>query len=105
MVGEKLRGLNMEDIRKIVELFLHGYVQEDAKEVWFDKIKSVARQCGYADNSKDFREHPENFIGSISDVTRIMRIMLSGREQGPDLHSIMGVLGKEEVTGRLGKFL
>jgi glutamyl-tRNA synthetase len=104
-VEEKLHNLNPEDVKKIAQLFLENYIPADSKELWFDKIKSVARECGYSDNSRDFKEHPENFHGSISDVTKILRILLSGREQGPDLYSIMNVLGQEEMSSRIGRFL
>jgi glutamyl-tRNA synthetase len=105
IVRERLQNLDASAAREIARLFLSSYVYGDVKELWFDRIKSIARECGYADNSKDFKEHPENFRGSISDVTRIIRIMLTGREQGPDLHSIMNVLGEGETTRRIGRFL
>ncbi|GHU28411.1 hypothetical protein FACS1894152_6090 [Bacilli bacterium] len=41
--------------------------------------------------------------GSISDVTKIIRILLAGREQGPDLYSIMNVIGKDEPDRRIGE--
>ncbi|MDR1425620.1 MAG: glutamate--tRNA ligase [Rickettsiales bacterium] len=105
LVERKLQNLDSGDIVKIAKLFLSSYVPENVKENWFGEIKSVARCCGYADNSKDFRENPENFRGSISDVTKIIRILLTAREEGPDLYSIMNVLGPEDVRKRIGRFL
>ncbi|MDR3078508.1 MAG: glutamate--tRNA ligase [Rickettsiales bacterium] len=104
-VEEKLRDSDRPEAGRIARLFLDGYRPQDSREEWFGKIKSLARECGYSDSPRDFKEHPENFRGSISDVTRIIRILLSGREQGPDLYATMAVLGREEIARRVGRFL
>jgi glutamyl-tRNA synthetase len=93
--------IDRDDIAKIVRLFLEIYSDRDSKEEWFGKMKSIARQCSYADNVKDFREQPGKFRGNVSDVTRVIRIILTGREHGPDLYGQLEIIGKDKVIQRL----
>lgn len=96
-----LSGISLSDIRKIVELFVQNYNENDSREIWFEKIKEIARQTGYAENGKDFKKNPEKYKGNVADVAKIFRVLLSGRTQTPDLHSIMQVMGKDRVFKRL----
>lgn len=103
-VQKKLQYTNTGDIKKITELFLNHYNISDSKEEWFEKVKLVARECGYADNIKNYREQPDKYKGNISDVAKILRVMITGREKSPDLCSIMKIMGYEEIKNRLSLF-
>ncbi|MDR2778614.1 MAG: glutamate--tRNA ligase [Rickettsiales bacterium] len=100
-VKSSLDNTDKDDVAKIGQLFLEIYNDKDSKEEWFEKMKIIARECNYADNNRDFKEQPEKFSGSISDVTRIIRILLTGREQGPDLYSQMNIMGRDKVLRRI----
>lgn len=107
-VGKKFDSLKKEereDVENIVEMFLDSYNPADSKEDWFTKLKTVAKNCGYADNIKDFKQQPEKYRGSITDVAKILRILVTAREQSPDLCVIMKILGLNEVKRRLGYVL
>jgi glutamyl-tRNA synthetase len=101
IVKASLASANKKDVAEIGRLFLEVYNDGDSKEEWFEKMKNIASHCGYADNTRDFREQPGKFRGSISDITRIIRIILTGREHGPDLYSQMNIMGKNTVTQRV----
>lgn len=103
-VQKKLQYTNTGDIKKITELFLNHYNISDSKEEWFEKVKLVARECGYADNIKNYREQPDKYKGNVSDVAKILRVMITGREKSPDLCSIMKIMGYEEIKNRLSLF-
>ncbi len=100
-VKSELNRFNGDDVLKIVDLFANFYDENDDNQVWFDKVKKVAKQCNYCDNIKEYKENPTQFNGSVADVATILRILTTGRSQSPDLCSIMKILGKKEVLNRL----
>lgn len=98
---QSLSEISFNDIKKVVESFTQNYNENDSKEIWFEKIKEIARQTGYAENVKTFKENPERYKGNVADIAKIFRVLLTGRIQTPDLHSIMQVMGKDRVFKRL----
>ena len=96
---------NKEDIRKILDLYAEKYFNiEDDKQTWFDKIKELSGEMGYAKEVKEFKASPEQYKAHVGDVSTVIRIALTGRTNTPDMYEIMQVLGKEEVISRLKNF-
>lgn len=71
------------------------------KNEWFGKVKEIAEKNGYAADNKLYKEAPDAYKGSVSDVAGFLRLAVTGRQNSPDLHSIMLILGEEEVKSRL----
>lgn len=93
---------NLEDVRTILNTYVENYyVESDTQEEWFNRIKEMCDSLGYASNMKAYRENPENYKGSVVDVTNIIRIALTTLSNTPDLYSIIKILGKERVINRL----
>jgi glutamyl-tRNA synthetase len=92
---------NANIVENIVKEFIESYDEKDSREEWFEKIKKISRDNNYSDNAKEFKNNPEKFNGNVADVAKIFRVLLTGRVQTPDLHSIMRVMGKERVIRRL----
>ena len=93
-----------EDISKILSLYIEKYYDEnDDKQTWFDKIKEVAGELGYAKEVKEFKANPDNYKAHVGDVSTAIRVALTGRTNTPDMYEIMQVLGKEVVVARLQK--
>ena len=93
-----------DDVKKIAKEYLKLYNENDEKDVWFNKIKDVAEKCGYAREVKEYKQNPEKWPAHVGDVSTVLRVILTGRRNTPDLYEIMKVLGKEEVTKRIAKF-
>lgn len=93
-----------DDVKKIAKEYLKLYDEDDEKDVWFNKIKDVAEKCGYAREVKEYKQNPEKWPAHVGDVSTVLRVILTGRRNTPDLYEIMKVLGKEEVTKRIAKF-
>ena len=74
---------------------------DDDKQTWFDKIKDLSEELGYAREVKMFKQEPEKWKAHVGDVSTVLRVSLTGRQQTPDLYEIMQVLGKESVEKRL----
>ena len=95
---------NKDEINKIVKLYLEKYYnKDDDKQTWFDKIKDLAEEVGYAREVKDYKSNPEKWPGHVGDISTVLRVTLTGRQNTPDLYEIMTVLSEEEVKRRLSK--
>ncbi|MBS6252450.1 MAG: glutamate--tRNA ligase [Clostridia bacterium] len=91
-----------EDINRILELYLEKYYNEnDDKQEWFDKIKELSGELGYAKEVKEFKANPEAYKAHVGDVSTVIRVALTGRTNTPDMYEIMQVLGKESIEKRL----
>lgn len=68
---------------------------------WFAAIKEIGVKFGFAASNKDYKNNPESFVGSLSDVAEIIRVALVGSTQSPNLHEIIEILGKDECIRRM----
>ena len=93
-----------EDISKILDLYIEKYYDEnDDKQTWFDKIKALAVEMGYAGEVKEFKANPGMYKAHVGDVSTVLRVALTGRTNTPDMYEIMNVLGKESIQKRFEK--
>ena len=93
-----------EDIRKILTLYLEKYYDEkDDKQTWFNKIKELAGEMGYAKEVKEFKANPDQYKAHVGDVSTVLRVALTGRTNTPDMYEIMQILGKDRITKRFEK--
>ena len=99
--AELLKPLSMDEVRQLANEYAGMYSDGDDKDAWFAKIKQLAVKFGFADNMKEYKANPENYKGSVADVARILRVLITGRAQSPDLFAITQVMGAEEVKKRL----
>jgi len=103
--SEELCNFDSKFTNNTIKLFVSEYLKNlnlnVTKEEWFAYIKDVAGKCGFATDNKAYKQNPTAFAGNTADACAILRIALTGRNQTPDLYSIMQVLGDIEVTNRL----
>lgn len=93
-----------EEISKIIKLYIEKYFDiNDDKQTWFDKMKELAEEVGYAREVKEYKKEPEKWPGHVGDISTVIRVSLTGRQNTPDMYEIMQVLGKESVINRLEK--
>ena len=93
---------NKVDTAKVIKLYAEKYYnKEDDKQTWFDKMKDLAEELGFAREVKEYKAEPEKWPGHVGDISTIIRVALTGRQNTPDLYEIMQVLGSEEVKRRL----
>ena len=93
-----------EKIKEILKLYIEKYYNEnDDKQTWFDKIKELSGEMGYAKEVKEFKANPNMYKAHVGDVSTVLRVSLTKRVNTPDLYEIMKVLGKEEIQKRFEK--
>lgn len=88
-------------VTAVLEGFAKVYDTADDNSAWFAKLKAVASNAGFAAEMSEWKAHPENYKGSVSDAAEILRIAITGKANSPDLCTIMGILGKERCLKRL----
>lgn len=88
-------------VNGVLEQFAAAYEPSDDNSAWFAKLKEVAKNCGFAAEMNDYKAHPENYKGSVSDAAEILRVAVTGKPNSPDLCTIMGILGKDRSVRRL----
>lgn len=93
-----------EEVKKLLKLYIEKYYDEnDDKQVWFDKIKELAGEMGYAKEVKEFKANPELYKAHVGDVSTALRIALTSKTNTPDMYEIIKVLGKESMIKRFEK--
>ena len=95
---------NKEEIEKILNLYIEKYYDEnDDKQMWFDKIKELSGELGYAKEVKEFKENPGKYTAHVGDVSTVLRVALTSRTNTPDMYEIMKILGKKRIEERFKK--
>lgn len=89
------------EVKNILDGFLQTYAIEDDKDLWFEKIKILCDQIGFAKTMKEYKHDPSLYKWSIVDVMNIIRLFLTWKKTGPDLFPIMNILWYEKVNDRL----
>jgi glutamyl-tRNA synthetase len=95
-------GLDPDLVRALAAGFAAGYTPPGPDVVWFEQIRSLAGQLGFALRQKDYKKSPDAYPGSIADAAAVIRVLLTGSRQSPDLAQVAGVLGRAEVLRRAG---
>ena len=93
------------DARLFLEKYKKIYDPSDDRQLWFDKIKAIAPEIGFASETKEYKAKPDKFKGHAGDLSTVLRIAVTGRRNTPDLCSIMRVLGKERCISRIDEAL
>lgn len=102
---ELTEGISREAAKKILVDYLDFYDETLDNQAWFEKVKAYAEAENYAIKMKEYKKTPELFKGSIADLTSVLRLALTGRQNAPDLWMVQQLLGKEKVKQRLSNYL
>ncbi len=97
--------VSAEDQREILRKYLETYEHGDDQSAWFDKIRAIATELGYAAKPKDFKKNPDQYKGHVGHVSTVIRIALMGRAQSPDVWTIQQIMGEEMTRRRIENFL
>ena len=90
-----------EDATEILTRYLDTYDHSDDQSAWFDKIRAIASDMGYAEKPKDYKKNPDQYKGHVGHVSTVIRIAVMGRSQSPDVWEIQQILGEERTKDRI----
>lgn len=67
-----------DEIKKILTLYLEKYFNlSDDKQTWFNKMKDLSEELGYAREVKEYKQNPDSFKGHVGDISTVIRISLT----------------------------
>ena len=93
------------DIIATLEKFSESYDYADDMNTWFDKVKAIADSLGFASDMKAYKADPTAFKGSVADISMFIRVAVTGKQNAPDLYTVMQILGKEKTLERIAKMI
>lgn len=94
--------IDKQDAAEILDDYLKVYSDNDTKDEWFEKIRSICLPNGFSPDVKEYKQNPDGFKGHVGDVSTVIRIAVTGRTNTPDLYTIMKILTDTEVRARIG---
>jgi len=68
---------------------------------WFEQIRQLADDLGFAPSQKVYKQDPDRYKGSIREASQVIRILLTGAARSPDLAQVARALGPDEVVRRV----
>jgi glutamyl-tRNA synthetase len=98
---ERFNGLPPELVRAMAAGFAAGYVAPGPDVAWFEQIRTLAGSLGFALKPKDYKKDPDAYPGDIRDASAVIRVLLTGSRQSPDLEQVADALGRDEVLRRV----
>ncbi|HTR93841.1 MAG TPA: glutamate--tRNA ligase [Trebonia sp.] len=98
---ERFNGVATDKVRAMACGFATAYVEPGPGVEWFDQIRTLAGELGFALRQKDYKKNPEAYPGSIADAAAVIRVLVTGSRQSPDLAQTCAALGRSEVLRRV----
>ena len=89
------------DAKAFLEKYKTVYNASDDRQQWFERIKAIAPEIGFAAETKLYKAEPEKYKGHAGDLSTVLRIAITGRRNTPDLCSIMRALGYDTCIKRI----
>jgi len=102
-VSEGFGNADPATVKLALEKFLAVYDPQDDASGWFDKVKAVTEEIGFATDMKAYKADPSAYPGSVADVSTYIRVAVTGKTNSPDLYTCMNLLGYEKSTDRIKK--
>ena len=85
----------------VLNRFLESYDPADDSNTWFDKVKVITTDIGFTTDMKAYKADPSAFPGTVTDVSTMIRLAVTGQTNSPDLYTVMQILGQERTAQRI----
>jgi glutamyl-tRNA synthetase len=90
-----------DTIVTVLEKFLNIFDIQDDSAVWFDKVKAITGEIGFTTDMKAYKAAPDAFPGTVADVSAFLRLAVTGKQNSPDLYTVMQILGYDRTCSRI----
>jgi len=94
-------GMDPDLVRAVAAVFAAGYQPPGEDAEWFDQIRRLATNLGFAPSQKVYKQDPKAYPGSIAEASQIIRVLITGTHRSPELANVTAALGTEEVLRRV----
>ncbi|HEX2821638.1 MAG TPA: glutamate--tRNA ligase family protein [Streptosporangiaceae bacterium] len=98
---QRFGGLDPDLVQAVARDFADGYQRPAAETDWFDQIRRLAADLGFAPSQKVYKQDPAAYRGSIREASQVIRVLLTGTPRSPDLAAVAAALGPDEVQRRV----
>jgi glutamyl-tRNA synthetase len=102
---ERFAGVDPDLVRAMAAGFAAAYTEPapgpGPDPEWFEQIRSLAGELGFALRQKDYKANPDAYPGSIREASWVIRVLITGSRQSPDLAEVARALGQAEVLRRV----
>ena len=95
--------ITADEANRILDAYESAYCESDDAQAWFERLRKLALTLGYAAKPKDYQKDPAAYRGHVGDLSAVLRLVLTGRRNSPDLYQVMQVLGAARSRARLAK--
>ena len=90
-----------EKANEFLEYYSKKYKTASSNEEWFENVKTIAGEMGYATDNKLYKQNPEAYKGNVAKACEFIRVVVTGKKNSPTLFTIMSLLGEDETKNRL----
>ena len=90
-----------ETIKTVLTKFLAVYDPADDSSEWFNKVKAITEEIGFTTDMKAYKADPTAFPGTVADVSGFLRLAITGKQNAPDLYTVMQILGADRSKARI----
>jgi glutamyl-tRNA synthetase len=94
-------GLDPALVRAIAAEFADVYQPPGEDTEWFDQVRRLAADLGFAPSRKVYEQEPAAYPGSVVEASLVIRVLLAGSKDSPGLAAVAGALGTDEVLRRV----
>lgn len=97
------QNISAQDAKAILSAYAQRFEEQDTPDDFFEKMKALAEEHGFAADTKAYKANPEAYKGAVGDVSMVIRVAVAGRQNAPDLQSVMSIMGRDRVLARIEK--
>lgn len=105
LIDEIPEKFSKDDVRAALTKYTEVYDEKDDQTTWFDKIKAIAAELGYAPETKLWKKNPDEYKGHVGDISMFLRIAVTGKASSPDMYEVMRILGRGKVVSRIKAYI
>ena len=99
------KNIDMEEAKRIISIYKDKYTYDVTNDEWFNELKEIAVELGYATDRKKYKKNPEEYKGMLSDFAGAVITAVTHRTNTPDLYTIMHIIGQDAVNKRFEEFI
>ncbi|MFQ9147243.1 MAG: hypothetical protein ACLR5G_02850 [Eubacteriales bacterium] len=105
LIDEIPEKFSKDDVRAALTKYTEVYDEKDDQTTWFDKIKAIAAELGYAPETKLWKKNPDEYKGHVGDISMFLRVAVTGKASSPDMYEVMRILGRGKVVSRIKAYI
>ena len=99
--NETYKDINDNIDYDVINKYIEIYQDFNSEDDWYNQVKVLAEEMGYAPSVKMYKEDPTLYKGHIGDVCEMIRHLLTGRIKTPNLYQLLKIIGIDEFKNRV----